>query len=464
MNNPMSASLSTPVSAPTDKPRIPKLPPAWRREELAADDGGLKQSPHWMLACMVAALVVAAVWAWLSHIDEITRGEGKVITTSQTQLVQNLEGGIISKIFVKEGDAVKKDQVLFQLDDVRFAADFRGGQQNELGLRAKVARLTAEVQGVAIAMPADVTKGAPALADNENAVHRARLAELNGKNAVVREQLAQRTQEVVEMQSKRDRAQEQLEIVRRELAITGPMVKEGIVSEVELLRLRRESTRIQSELDAATLAIPRAQSAIEEAKRKLQDNETQFRSQAASELSLARNELAKVAESVPGLEDRMARTQVRSPVNGIVKVINNKTPGGVVQPGTPLAEVVAVEDSLLVEARIRPQDIAFVANGQRVIVKLAAYDYSIYGGLEGKLVYVSPDSVQPQSQQPGQSPEPYYIAHARTAKPVVEYQGKQLPVIPGMTGQVDVITGRRSVLYYLLKPINKTRERAMTER
>ena len=448
---------------PVAKPKPPLLPPAWRPEELAADDGGLKRSPHWLLAAIIAFFMIALAWAWLAQIDEIARGEGKVITTSQTQYVQNLEGGIIEKILVREGDLVKKDQVLFELDRMRFASAYREGQQGELGLRAKVARLTAEVQGSTLKMPADVLKSAPALADNEIAVHRARLADLAGKNAVLREQLAQRTQEVVELRSKRARTEEQLEILKRELAITAPMVKEGAVSEVELLRLQRESARIRGELDAATLAIPRAQSAIEEARGRMQDNESQFRSQAAGELSAARNELAKVAEAVPGLEDKMARTLVRSPVNGVVKTIANKTVGGVVQPGTPMAEVVAVEDSLLVEARIRPQDIAFVKAGQTATVKLAAYDYSIYGGVGGKLVYVSADSIQPQAQA-GQASEPYYIAHVRTLKPGVEYRGKLLPVIPGMTGQVDVLTGRRSVLYYLLKPINKTLERSLTER
>ena len=445
------------------KPKVPLLPPAWRPEELAADDGGLKRSPHWLLAAIVGFFAIALVWAWLAQVDEIARAEGKVITSSQTQYVQNLEGGIIEKILVQEGDLVKKDQVLFQLDRVRFASAYREGQQGELGLRAKVARLTAEVQGAAVRMPAEVLKDAPALADNEVAVHRARLADLAGRNAILREQLAQRTQEVVELQSRRDRTQEQLEILKREIAITGPMAKLGAVSEVELLRLERESTRIRTDLDAATLAIPRAQSAIEEARRKMQDNESQFRGQAAGELSAARNELARVAEAVPGLEDKMVRTLVRSPVNGVVKTIANKTLGGVVQPGTPMAEIVAVEDSLLVEARIRPQDIAFVSVGQKATVKLAAYDYSIYGGVEGKLVHLSADSIQPQSQT-GQAVEPYYVAHVRTLKPGMEYGGRTLPVIPGMTGQVDVLTGRRSVLYYLLKPINKTIERSLTER
>ncbi len=448
---------------PVAKPKPLRLPPAWRPEELAADDGGLHRSPHWVLAAIVALLLIAVLWAGLADIDEITRGEGKVITTSQTQYVQNLEGGIIDKILVKEGDFVKKDQVLFQLDRVRFASAYREGQQGELGLRAKVARLAAEVEGTALRMPPDVLKSAPALAANETAVHRARLADLAAKNAILREQLVQRTQEVVELKSKRERTREQSEILNREVAITAPMVHEGVVSEVELLRLQREASRLGAELDAATLALPRAQSAIEEAKRKIQDNESQFRSQAATELSAARNELAKVAEAVPGLEDKMARTEVRSPVNGVVKSIANRTEGGVVQPGTPMAEIVAVDDSLLVEAHIRPRDIAFVSVGQKAVVKLAAYDYSIYGGMEGKLVYVSADSIQPQPQ-PGQPGEPYYVVHVRTLKPGIEHRGKILPVIPGMTGQVDVLTGRRSVLHYLLKPVNKTLENALSER
>ena len=461
--------MSEPVSAvqmpraTVAGPRVALLPPAWRPEELAADDGGLKRGPHWLLAAIIGFFAVAVVWAWLSQIDEIARGDCKVITASQTQYVQNLEGGIIDKILVREGDTVKKGQVLFQLDRTRFASAYREGYQGELGLRAKVARLTAEVKGTQLKMPAEVVKGARALADAETAVYRAHINDLAARNAVLKTQLEQRTQELAELRSKRERTREQLEILKQEIAITAPMVKEGAVSEVELLRLQRESTRLRGELDGATLAIPRAQSAIEEVKRKMQDNESQFRSQAANELSAARGELAKVAEAVPGLQDKMARTLVRSPVNGVVKTIANKTPGGVVQPGTPMAEIVAVEDSLLIEVRIRPQDIAFVKVGQKATVKLAAYDYSIYGGMEGKLVYVSADSIQPQTQS-GVASEPYYIAHVRTTKPGIEYRGKLLPVIPGMTGRVDVLIGHRSVLHYLLKPINKTLETALTER
>ncbi len=451
------------ASTPVAKPKASLLPPVWTAEELTFDDGGQKRMPHVLLAAVIFFVIVAIAWAMIGDIDEIARAEGKVITASQTQLVQNLEGGIITKILVKEGDLVQKDQVLFQLDDVRFASAFREGRQGELGLRAKVARLTAEVTRTQPAMPAEVVKGAPGLAQNELAVFQARQRDLAGKNAVLQEQLAQRRQEVIELQSKRDRTQEQIELLRREIAITSPLVKQGAVSEVEVLRLERDLTRLRTELEAATLAIPRAQSAIEEARRKIEENDTQFRSQSAAELSLARNELAKVAETVPALEDRMTRTQVRSPAKGIVKTIANKTPGGVVQPGTPFAEIVAVEDTLLIEARLRPQDIAFVTVGQPAIVKLGAYDYSIYGGLDAKVELVSADTTQPQPQQ-GQGAEPFYVVHVRTTKSALEHQGKALPVMPGMTASVDILTGRRTVMHYLLKPLNKAREKALTER
>lgn len=465
-----AASIHDVESQPVAKPSGPLLPPVWKLDELSFDDGGNRRMPHVLLGVIVAFFFVGLSWAALVDIDEIARADGKVITTSQTQLVQNLEGGIITKILVREGDLVQKDEVLFQLDDVRFASAYREGRQGELGLRAKVARLGAEVQRSRPAMPPEVLKDAPELARNELAVYEARQRDLAGKNAVLQEQLLQRRQEVVELQSKRDRSQEQMELLRREITITSPLVKQGAVSEVEILRLERDMARLRSELEAASLAIPRAQSAIEEALRKIDDNVSQFRSQAAGELSQARNELAKVAETVPALEDRVSRTLVRAPLKGIVKTIANRTTGGVVQPGTPFAEIVPVEESLLIEARVRPQDIAFVSPGQKAVIKLAAYDFSVYGALEGTVEMVSADSTQPQQGQSGQqgqqgqAVEPYYVAHVRTLKSAVEYQGKALPVIPGMTAQVDVLTGKKSILYYWLKPLNKARQRALTER
>jgi adhesin transport system membrane fusion protein len=434
------------------------LPPAWRRDELSLDDPGLRRNVHWLLYAIVAFFVAAVIWAALAVVDEVTRGEGKVITSSQTQYIQNLEGGIISQILVREGQVVEKGDVLFRIDSTRFASEFREGRSSNRALRAKVARLTAEAQRTRLQMPDDLRKEAPAAAQNELAVYEARQQDLANKNGIFREQLAQRNQELVEMRSRAARLDEGLQYLQKEIALTAPLVKQGIMSEVELLRLEREAARVRTDLDAARLALPRIQAAIEEAKRKLADGELAFRSAAAAELAEARAQLAKLGEALPALEDRVSRTEVRAPAKGIVKVIPNKTPGGVVQPGSPLAELVPVEDRLLVEAKIRPSDIAFVSVGQPAVVKLAAYDYSIYGGLEGRVEYVSGDSLQPAQG------EPYFVVHVRTHASAVAFQGKMLPVIPGMTATADVLTGRKSVLEYLLKPINKVRERALRER
>jgi len=434
------------------------LPRAWTSAELAEGDPGLRRGVHWLLGAIAAFLLTALLWAAFARIDEVTRGEGRVITSSQTQYIQNLEGGIIGEILVREGETVEKGQVLFRIDPTRFASDFRESQQTSHALRARVARLTAEAEQRPLAIPADLKKDAPTVVANESALHAARQRDLANKNALLREQLAQREQELTEMRSRADRLAEGLQYLEKEIGMTRPLVKDGVVSEVELLRLEREAVRMRTDLDAARLAQPRILSAVEEARRKIADNEYAFRSAAAADLTEARAQLAKLSETLPALEHRLSRTEVRSPARGTVKVIPNKTPGGVVQPGSPLAELVPLDETLLIEARLRPSDIAFVSPGQRAVVKLAAYDYSIYGGLEGRVEYVSADSIQPQQG------EPYYIAHVRTETSGLPFQGKILPVIPGMTATVDVVTGERTVLHYLLKPINKARERALRER
>ncbi|HWI15131.1 MAG TPA: HlyD family type I secretion periplasmic adaptor subunit, partial [Burkholderiales bacterium] len=327
-----------------------------------------------------------------------------------------------------------------------------------LALKAKIARLNAETRRAALVMPEEVTKGNRAIAERERALYQARQTEYGTRAQVLKQQLAQRESELHELRNRAQRLAEQLVLVEREMAITAPLVKRGVVSEVELLRLEREQARTRTDLEQARLGIPRGEAAIAEASGKIADADAAFRSQAGTDLAQAQGELAKLAEQIPALEDRASRTVVRAPMDGIVKVIPNKTVGGVVQPGSPMVEMVPVEDTLLVETRLRPADIAFVHVGQRAIVKVSAYDYSIFGGLEGRIEHVSADSIVPQQG------EPYYIAHVRTTSNAIDYYGKKLAIAPGMLASVDVITGRRSILYYLTKPINRARERALTER
>lgn len=436
-------------------------PPALERPAWPGMPGAEREArwlPHLLLGTMLAFFIAAFAWTAFTDLDEVARGDGRVITQSQIQVVQNLEGGIVSEILVREGDIVAKDQVLMRIDPTRFAAAFREGEQGALALKAKIARLAVEANGGRFEMPKDVTSGSPVIAAHERAHYETRQHDLAAKNEILKQQLAQRESELTEMTTREQRLRESLAFIQKEIAITAPLVKDGVVSEIELLRQEREASRIRTELDAATLALPRVRSAIAEARKKIEESTLTFRSQAGTELSQARAEFAKLAESIPALEDRVARTTVRSPMKGIVKTIPNKTLGGVVQPGNPMAEIVPLEETLLIETRIRPADIAFVNVGQRAVVKITAYDYSIYGGLDGKIEHVSADSIQPQQG------EPYYIVHVRTASNVIMFQGRELKVIPGMTANVDVLTGKRSVLTYLLKPVNKVRERAMRER
>lgn len=446
-----------PVSPRPTGPAKPTLA-GWLSDRIRAEDLRERRLPHVLLAGVVLFFVIAIGWAAYFEIEEVARGEGRVITQSQVQVITNLEGGIIAEILVREGDVVKKDDPLIRIDPTRFAAAYKEGEQTEFALRARIARLTAEAQRATFSMPAEVRKGNVTLAERETSLYRARAAEQAAKVQVLRQQLLQRESELKELRSRSERLAEQLVLVDREVKITAPLVKRGVVSEVELLRLERDQSRTRTDLDQARLSIPRVQAAIEEARSKLADVEASFRAQAGSELAQAQGELAKLTQQMPALEDRAARTIVRAPMDGIVKTIPNRTIGGVVQPGSPMIEMVPVEDRLLVETRLRPADIAFVRVGQRAIVKVTAYDYSIFGGLEGKIAFVSADSTVPQQG------EPFYVAHVLTKANAIDYFGKKLSISPGMLASVDVITGKRSVLHYLTKPINRARERALTER
>ena len=443
----------------TDRPtETPDDVSGWSHAELFAGDAGSGRKGHWLLASIIAFFVVGLLWAALAHLDEVARGEGKVITISQTQYVQNLEGGIIREILVHEGDAVEKGQLLFRIDPTRFVSEYRSEAQTTLALKARIARLAAEAEGRPLKFPAEVLKDAPALAQSESSLYHTHVSEQQNRNGILREQLAQRAQELREMKSRGERLTEGLDVLKREIALTAPLVKLGHASEVELLRLERERARIGTDLDAAKLALPRIEAYIIEAQKKLRDNDLTFRSAAGKDLADARGELAKRSESMPALEDRVARSEVRAPMKGIIKVIANKTVGGVVQPGSSLAEIVPLESSLLVEAHVKPADIAFVKVGQRAMVKVSAYDYSIYGGVEGTVEYLSGDSMQPEKG------EPFFVARVRANTSGIKVGDKLLPITPGMTATVDIMTGRKTVLHYLLKPVNKARERALTER
>lgn len=419
---------------------------------------GASRTSHLILICSVLFFFSAVSWTALARIDEVTRGEGKVIPSGKVQVIQNLEGGILTEILVKEGQIVEQDQPLLRLDDIRFSSSYRETRTKYLSLSARAARLKAEAEGSSIIFPEDVMSDDPALAESELALFHSRAHELESNRNILNQQESQTLQEITELNAHRNKLSRSYALLKQELTMSEPLAAEGAISEVEILRLKRSVNDIRGELEASELAIPRLESAHEEAKNKIVDLEIRFRTDSRSELSTVTAELAAVEESMRGQQDRVSRTLVKSPVRGTVKQIMVTTVGGVIQPGMDLLEIVPLEGGLQVEAHVRPADIAFLRPEQDAQVKLTAYDYAIYGGLPAKLVHISADTI---TDETGES---FFLIRVRTDRSYLGTEYSPLKIIPGMTATVDILTGQKTVLDYLLKPVLRARERALRER
>ncbi|MDD1509720.1 HlyD family type I secretion periplasmic adaptor subunit [Pseudomonas sp. CNPSo 3701] len=407
---------------------------------------------------IIAFVVFCLLWANFAEVDEVTRGDGKAIPSSRVQKIQNLEGGIVSELFVNEGQVVEAGTPLLRLDDTRFASNVGETEADRLSLAMRVERLSAEVEGRELAIPEDIAAKASGLAQSERALFLSRQQQLQDEIAGLQEQLTQRRQEVREYASKQGQFRNSLELLRQEIRMSEPLVAEGAVSPVEVLRLKRAEVEARGQLEATGLAIPRAEAAIKEVERKIDETRGRFRSEALTQLNEARTDLSKIESTGKALEDRVNRTMVTSPVRGIVKQLLVNTIGGVIQPGSDMVEIVPIDDTILVEARIRPQDIAFLHPGQEAVVKFTAYDYTIYGGLKAKLEQIGADTV---TDEEGNS---FYVIKLRTEKSHLGTEEHPLLIIPGMVTSVDIITGKKSVLSYLLKPIIRARAEALRER
>ncbi|MCF5143259.1 HlyD family type I secretion periplasmic adaptor subunit [Pseudomonas sp. WS 5532] len=408
---------------------------------------------------IIAFFIFLVTWAGFSSIDEVTRGDGKAIPSSKLQKIQNLEGGIVSELYVKEGQIVEAGAPLIRLDDTRFVSNAGETEALRLAMQLRVERLSAQVDDRPLNIPDDVLKAAPSQAANERSLYESRRQQLKDEVGGLQEQLVQRQQELREFSSKQGQYRSQLSLQRQEINMSEPLVAQGAVSPVEVLRLKRAEMETRGQLDATTLAIPRAESAIKEVQRKIDETRGKFRSEALTQLNEARTELNKAESTGRALEDRVSRTLVTSPVRGIVKQLLVNTVGGVIQPGSDMVEIVPLNDTLLVEAKIRPQDIAFLHPGQEAIVKFTAYDYTIYGGLKAKLERIGADTITDEDKK-----TTYYMITLRTDRSHLGTDEKPLLIIPGMVASVDIITGKKSILSYLLKPIIKARAEALHER
>ena len=421
----------------------------------------LVQSPKGGRALIWSTLLLFAIaigWASISEVEEVTRGMGKVIPSSQIQIVQNLEGGILSETYIKVGDIVNKGQLLMRLDEKRFSAPFQEYRLKYLGLLAKAARLSAETEGKEMVLPDEVVKERNDIAAREQQLYNSRKTELATTVAILEEQVKQRRQDLIELKEKMNELTRTYRFLKREIDLTKPLVNEGAVSEVEFLRLERQASTMEGDIAATKASIPRVQSQLDESLKEIEEEKLHFANNAKQELNEVQVQLEAMLASSVALADRLERTSIRSPVYGTVKQILVNTVGGVIQPGMDLIEIVPLEDTLLVEVQIKPSDIAFLSPKQKAVVKFTAYDFTIYGGLEAELENISADSI---TDEKGNS---NYLVRVRTSQNYLESKNGKMPIIPGMIANVDILTGKKTILSYLLKPVLRAKQMALRER
>ena len=422
----------------------------------------LEQTPkRSRLLLYLVAIMIALLLAWANNapLDEIARGEGKVIPSQQIQVVQNLEGGIVSEILIKEGDKVDKGQVLLKIDDTNFESSFMESRLRYFELLAKAARLTAEAEGLEeFEIPVSVLEEAPELARNEQALFKSHKRKLQSNLEILKNQLEQHQHEVKEAQSKKEQINRSYLLTQKELSIIKPLFKAGAVSEVDVIKRERQVNDLRGDLEAVKLSIPRLKSTILESENKIKELVIRSKSESREELNEVAAEIPRILESIDTLQDKVSRTEVRSPVHGTIKQLLVNTINGVVQPGMDLVEIVPIDDALIIETKVRPSDIAYLFPGLKAIVKFTAYDFAIYGGLEAEVIHISADSITDEKD------ESYYLVRVKTLKNYLGATEDSLPIISGMVAQVDILTGKKTVMDYLLKPILKTKQKALNER
>ncbi len=409
----------------------------------------------WILFVIIISFII---WASQATIDEVTRANGKVIPSHQIQKVQHLEGGTVAEIMIKEGDLVKKGEPLLQIESVGFMSRFAESQIRLSELKARAARLKAQISGDEISFDKSLHEGFPEIVAEEKSLFHSSIEQLQKKTGILEEQLKQRRSEIKEAKNRYTELKSRYQLISKEIKLTQPLVKKRLVSEVEFLKLKQQASKMQGDMDAAQLAIPRLQSKIKEAKTSIQEVKLGFINKAKKEYNEVISEIARIEQTKASLKDKVQRTLLRSPVDGTVKQLLVNTIGGVIHPGRDIIEIVPLEDSLVSEVKVRPSDIAYLHQGQEAIVKFSAYDFSIYGGLRGKVVHISADTI---TNERGES---YYLVRVKTQKSFLGSAEKPLKIMAGMTVTVDILTGEKTVLDYIMKPILKAKENALRER
>jgi adhesin transport system membrane fusion protein len=413
-----------------------------------------------LLWTIAAFALIALLWAAFAKVDEVAQAQGKVIPSHQLQVVSNLEGGIVRTIAVRPGDHVAAGQLLLRLDKTQFNAELGRTSGSYDALLARTARLEAEARGTLLAFPADLVARAPAVVATERAAYSARLADLAAASGTTSAKLDQAQRALGEAEVEAGSRAQAATATAREVAMIAPLVEKGIEPQIELLRAQSAAAQAAGARTGADLAVRRARAAVAETQAEARNVASKFRADATESLTQTRADLASQSQALPALADRVSRTEVRAPIAGTVNRVLVATVGGTIQPGAPLVEIVPGGDRLVIEAMVKPADIAFVHLGQKAFVKLSAYDYSVYGGLEGRVESISPDATV--NDRTGESHFVIRVSTPQTALHTTD--GGRLPVSAGMQAEVDVLGHKRSVLSYLLTPVSKLRDNAFREK
>ena len=413
---------------------------------------------HWVLIAFLITITLFIIWASIAKIDEIARGSGKVVPNGQNQIIQNLEGGIVSEILVKEGESVEKDQILIKISNEKSNSTVASNELKALYLQAQIKRLESELKREVFTFENSDNEQLNDFLNNENELYLTNKKQLESKVSILKEQIKQKENESKDARQTIEHLRFSVNAISKEVEMTKPMVDRGIRSQVDFLKLQREQSDAKQKLQSVMLSIPKIESEILEINKKIDETYQMNDSQTREKLNETVSALKDLEANATASTDQVLRTIVKSPSNGIVQKLHINTIGGAIKPAQDLIEIVPTDYNLIVEVKILPKDIAFIYHGQKAIVKFSAYDFSIYGGLDGHVINISPDTITEKDDKT------YYLVRIETEKNYIGEKDKSMKIIPGMVADVDIITGKKTILDYILKPILKTKQYTFTER
>ncbi len=438
----------------------------WEKELLDVEGHNIfeqksTRAAHYLLFTILCFLTIAIIWASNAMVDEVTRGEGKIIPSIKNQIVQHLEGGILVESFVKEGQYVKKGEVLMRVESVIAEMALEERQKQRLALIAAKTRLTAESEGKkSLEFPSELlkAKNSSLVTSVEQDLFNQRLDGLNKEINILVESVRQKQTEYSENLARKEQLKKQLEIAKRERSITLPLVQQNLAPKLDMIKIEEKINDVESRIEGIDLSLPRTESTISEAKQRIESRRSQFKSEALKELSAITGQLERLENEIAGKAEVNRRSELVSPINGTINKVMASTIGGVIKGGQDIIEIVPIEENLIVEAKVQTKDRAYINIGNKAVVKLTAYDFAVHGGVNADVIDISADTFKD-----GEGPNslPYYRVRLRTEKNNI---GPNKPIVQGMQAQVDIKTGRRSVLNYFLKPVLRARNQALSER